>query len=140
MTHTLTHNRKSAGGRSGLRIKQNRHFPSHAAPIGLEVTLFFSKVISGPRGRVFKSHHSDQYKCPETVYSCGFRAFLFICGFRYFSAVTHTVTHTGFGRVIFGCLVCSLFYAAAILLRSALYARLDFLAPTVVQKCPTLAF
>ena len=57
---------------------------------------FFSKVISGPRGRVFKSHHSDQYKCPETVYSCGFRAFLFICGFRRFSVVTHIVTHTGF--------------------------------------------
>ena len=51
---------------------------------------------SGPRGRVFKSHHSDQYKCPETVYSCGFRAFLFICGFRRFSVVTHIVTHTGF--------------------------------------------
>ena len=32
------------------------------------------------------------------------------------------------------------FYAAAILFRSALYARLGFLAPTLVQKCPTLAF
>ena len=58
---------------------------------------FFSKVISGPRGRVFKSHHSDQYKCPETVYSCGFRAFSFVCVFRRFSSLTHTVTHTGFG-------------------------------------------
>ena len=59
---------------------------------------FFSKVISGPRGRVFKSHHSDQYKCPETVYSCGFRAFLFICIYLRFSLVTHAVTHTGLGR------------------------------------------
>ena len=95
---------------------------------------------SGPRGRVFKSHHSDQYKCPETVYSCGFRAFSFICVFRRFSPLTHTVTHTGFGRVVFGRLVCPLFYAAAILFRSALYKRLGFLAPTLLQKCPTLAF
>ena len=74
------------------------------------------------------------------MYSCGFRAFLFVCGFRLFLGVTHTVTHTGIGRVIFGRLVCSLFYAAAILFRSALYERLGFLAPTLLQKCPTLAF
>ena len=60
------------------------------------VAQFGRALGSGPRGRVFKSHHSDQYKCPETVYSCGFRAFLFICGFRRFSVVTHIVTHTGF--------------------------------------------
>ena len=41
MTHTLTHNRKSAGGFSGLFSKENRHFPSHATPIGPEITLFF---------------------------------------------------------------------------------------------------
>ena len=41
LTHTLTHNRKAAGGFSGLFSKSNRHFPSHAAPIGLEITLFF---------------------------------------------------------------------------------------------------
>ena len=41
MTHTLTHNRKAAGGRSRLLINQSRHFPSHAARIGLEITLFF---------------------------------------------------------------------------------------------------
>ena len=41
MTHTLTHNRKAAGGFSGLLSKQNRHFPFLAAPIGLEITLFF---------------------------------------------------------------------------------------------------
>ena len=73
-----------------------------------ESRCFFSKVISGPRGRVFKSHHSDHrvlqdkpQKSPETVYSYGFRAFLFICGFRYFSVVTHTVTHTGISRFFF---------------------------------------
>ena len=31
-------------------------------------------------------------------------------------------------------------YGAAILLGAALYGRLGFLAPTFVQKCPTLAF
>ena len=36
------------------------------------------------------------------MYSCDFRAFSFFCGFRRFSVVTHTVTHTGFGRVVFG--------------------------------------
>ena len=41
LTHTLTHNRKAADGFSGLLSKQNRHFPSHEAPIGLEITLFF---------------------------------------------------------------------------------------------------
>ena len=41
LTHTLTHNRKSASGFSGLFSKPNRHFLSHAAPIGLEITLFF---------------------------------------------------------------------------------------------------
>ena len=62
------------------------------------VAQFGRALGSGPRGRVFKSHHSDQYKCPETVYSCGFRAFSFFCGFRRFSPLTHTVTHTGTGR------------------------------------------
>ena len=42
----------------------------------------------------------------------------------------------GIGRVVFGRLVCPLFYAAAILFRSALYERLGFLTPTFVQKCP----
>ena len=74
------------------------------------------------------------------MYSCGFWAFLFICGFRRFSPLTHTETHTGFGRAVFGRLVCPLFYAAAILFRFALYARLGCLAPTLLQKCPTLAF
>ena len=37
----LTHNRKAAGGFSGLFSKQNRHFPFLAAPIGLEITPFF---------------------------------------------------------------------------------------------------
>ena len=46
----------------------------------------------------------------------------------------------GIGQVVFGRLVCPLFYAAAILLRSALYGRLGILALTFVQKCPTLAF
>ena len=32
------------------------------------------------------------------------------------------------------------FYEAAILFRSVLYERLGCLAPTFVQKCPTLAF
>ena len=41
LTHTLTHNRKSASGFSGLFSRGNRHFPSHAARIGLEITLFF---------------------------------------------------------------------------------------------------
>ena len=41
LTHTLTHNRKSASGFSGLFSKPNRHFLSHAAPIGLGITLFF---------------------------------------------------------------------------------------------------
>ena len=40
LTHTLTHNRKSAGGWGGLFSKSNRYFPSHAAPIGLEITPF----------------------------------------------------------------------------------------------------
>ena len=71
------------------------------------------------------------------MYSCGFRAFLFICGSRRFSFVTHTVTHTGFGRAVFGRLVCSLFYAEAFLFRSALYGRLGILALTFVQKCPS---
>ena len=50
------------------------------------------------------------------------------------------MTHTGFGRVVFGRLVCSLFYAAAILFRFALYGWLRYLAPTLVQKGLTLAF
>ena len=41
LTHTLTHNRKSASGWSGLFSKGNRYFPSYAAPIGLGITLFF---------------------------------------------------------------------------------------------------
>ena len=41
LTHTLTHNRKAASGFSGLFSKSTRHFLSHAAPIGLEITLFF---------------------------------------------------------------------------------------------------
>ena len=61
------------------------------------VAQFGRALGSGPRGRVFKSHHSDQQKRPETVYSCGFRFFSFICGFRLSLPLTHTVTHTGFG-------------------------------------------
>ena len=41
LTHTLTHNRKAAGGRGGLFSKSNLHFPSHAAPIRSEITPFF---------------------------------------------------------------------------------------------------
>lgn len=40
LTHTLTHNRKAAGGLSRLRINRNRHFPSHEAPTGSEITPF----------------------------------------------------------------------------------------------------
>ena len=36
------------------------------------------------------------------MYSCGFRALSFVYVFRRFSPLTHTVTHTGFGRVVFG--------------------------------------
>ena len=49
LTHTLTHNRKSASGFSGLFSKPNRHFLSHAAPIGLGITLFFLQSDFGTK-------------------------------------------------------------------------------------------
>ena len=49
LTHTLTHNRKSASGRGGLFGKQNRQFPSHTARSRLEITLFFLQSDFGTK-------------------------------------------------------------------------------------------
>ena len=136
LTHTLTHNRKSASGFSGLFSKPNRHFLSHAAPIGLEITLLFLQGDFGTKRPCVQVTSLRPVKAP------GSRVFMRFPGvfvFRWFPVLFAADPYRdpyGIGRVVFGRLVCPLFYAAAILFRSALYERLGFLTPTFVQKCP----
>ena len=140
MTHTLTHNRKSAGGRSGLRIKQNRHFPSHAAPIGLEVTLFFLQGDFGTKRPCVQVTSLRPVKTPGNRVFMRFPGVSVYLWFPAFFAADPYRDPYGIWAGGFWPLGLFPFYAAAILFRSALYARLGFLAPILVQKCPTLAF
>ena len=77
LTHTLTHNRKAAGGRSGLFSKSNRHFPSHAVPIGLEITPFFLQGDFGTKGPcVALRHRSASHQSLRPVKEPGNRVFM----------------------------------------------------------------
>ena len=91
LTHTLTHNRKAAGGRSGLFSKSNRHFPSHAVPIGLEITPFFLQGDFGTKGPcVALRHRSASHQSLRPVKEPGNRVFMRFPGVsvcREFSAV-----------------------------------------------------
>ena len=140
MTHTLTHNRKSAGGRSGLRIKQNRHFPSHAAPIGLEVTLFFLQGDFGTKRPCVQVTSLRPLKMPGNRVFMRFPgAFVYLWFPAFFVRDPYRDPY-GIWAGGFWPLGLSPFYAAAILFCSALYGWLRYLTPTFVQKCPTLAF
>ena len=78
VTHTLTHNRKAAGGFSGLFSKSNRHFQSHAAPIGLEITLFF---LQGDFGTKRPCVQVTSLRPVQTPGDCVFMRFpgIFVC-------------------------------------------------------------
>ena len=155
LTHTLTHNRKSASGFSGLFSKPNRHFLSHAAPIGLEITLLFLQGDFGTKRPCVQVTSLRPVKMP------GNRVFMRLPGsfvFLWFPVL--------FGRDPY-CDPYGIWRTLCVLLGKPLAGRNTwarilwqaakprfsrhrllrpelslsfFLYPTFVQKCPTLAF
>ena len=119
LTHTLTHNRKSAGGFSGLFSKSNRYFPSHAAPIGLEITLFFLQGDFGTKRPCVQVTSLRPVKAPGNRVFMRFPGVFFFCGIGWVSTTTHAVTHTGISRVFLGVCADGLFYRGAFLYSSA---------------------
>ena len=103
-----------------------------------ESRRFFSKVISGPRGRVFKSHHSDQNSARKPCKHAVSGRFLFLWDWVIFAADPYRDPY-GIWAGGFWPLGLSPFYAATILFRSALYMG-GGTAPTLAHKGPTLAF
>ena len=119
LTHTLTHNRKAAGGFSGLFSKSNRHFPSHTALIGLEITLFFLQGDFGTKRPCVQVTSLRPVKTPGNRVFMRFPGVFFFCGIGWVSTTTHAVTHTGISRVFLGVCADGLFYRGAFLYSSA---------------------
>ena len=134
LTHTLTHNRKSASGFSGLFSKGNRHFLSHAAPIGLEITPFFLQGDFGTKRPCVQVTSLRPVKAPGNRVFMRFPGiFVYLWFPMIFTADPYRDPY-GIWAGGFWPLGLFPFYAAAILFRSVLYGQPGLFGPDTCPK------